>query len=116
MNFDRNVDLDKRFIPDEPLSLGRRSSGGKEFGSKGGGAPGARLPYFCTTTEFLKCFILSAFSFLPKVHKTKSKTDNRNQSRNEKDSKYTTMDAVVITNYSEAMYGASSSTIKIPDR
>ena len=26
MSFDRYVDLDKRFVPGEPLSLGRRSS------------------------------------------------------------------------------------------
>ena len=31
MSFDRNVNLDKRFVPAEPLSLGRRSSAGKEF-------------------------------------------------------------------------------------
>ena len=35
MSFDRNVDLEKRFIPGEPLSLRRRSSGGKEFHSTG---------------------------------------------------------------------------------
>ena len=35
MSFDRNVDLDTRFVPGEPLSLGRRCSGGKEFHSTG---------------------------------------------------------------------------------
>ena len=35
LSFDRNVDLDKRFVPGEPLSLGQRSSTGKEFHSTG---------------------------------------------------------------------------------
>ena len=35
LSFDRNVDLDKRFVPGKPLSLGRQSSGGKEFHSLG---------------------------------------------------------------------------------
>ena len=35
LSFDRNVDLDKRFVPGEPLSLEQGSSAGKEFHSMG---------------------------------------------------------------------------------
>ena len=33
LSFDRNVDMDKRFVSGEPLSLEQRSSAGKEFHS-----------------------------------------------------------------------------------
>ena len=39
LSFDRNVDLDKIFVPGEPLSFGRQSSGGKEFHSTGAEYP-----------------------------------------------------------------------------
>ena len=35
MSFDRNLDLDKRFVPSEPLSSVQRNSAGKELYSIG---------------------------------------------------------------------------------